>query len=382
MDLDLVCGLAGRDAKDLTRRDVAKALLCVPSGRALVAVPTLRRELLAVGNPLSAAFWDSTRTILAGIESGVATVGEVHRWLEATGTEPITLVGMFVWPDEGERGPVATEFHALLVEHLEGLVRDGVVDPDRLAVDDPVAKHEYFRLQDEWLQNPLPDGRVPAHKVMDEQDEELLAAYDEEESFALAELRRILAELPGRLCPRQELDAAAVRLRALFLQDVYPSRVLLAAAGLTADELPEDNEAFWLALVSGLISPIDDIPEDEDTLLEFVDLEGELSLDDQAMATLCSIQHANWLGAVAALTRNGPGTPASPAEIARMIGESEDIEGFYEGVEDEAAEADLFTDVVFLWEVLGVVDRSERLTPLGWWGLPEAAQRAWTGGEL
>ena len=30
-----------------------------------------------------------------------------------------------------------------------------------------------------------------------------------------------------------------------------------------------------------------------------------------------------------------------------------------------------------LWQVLGAIDQDERLTPLGWWGLPEAMLRLW-----
>ncbi|MFD0470158.1 hypothetical protein ACFQ0B_18875 [Nonomuraea thailandensis] len=40
MDMDFVCAQAGRPAPALTRRDVARALLAVPSGVALVALPT------------------------------------------------------------------------------------------------------------------------------------------------------------------------------------------------------------------------------------------------------------------------------------------------------------------------------------------------------
>ena len=38
----------------------------------------------------------------------------------------------------------------------------------------------------------------------------------------------------------------------------------------------------------------------------------------------------------------------------------------------------LFLPVTSLWQVLGAIDDDERLTPLGWWGLPEAMLRVWT----
>src|SRR5690606_27132588 len=128
VDLEFVSRHAGRPATALTRRDVARALLAVPSGVALVALPDLRRALMAVGNPLSAPFWDSARTTLAAIESGTATVGDVQRWSESTGTEPILLTpSYFVWPEEDERGPVAQEMYDLLVAHLEKLVDAGEI---------------------------------------------------------------------------------------------------------------------------------------------------------------------------------------------------------------------------------------------------------------
>ena len=37
----------------------------------------------------------------------------------------------------------------------------------------------------------------------------------------------------------------------------------------------------------------------------------------------------------------------------------------------------LFLPVTSLWQVLGVIDDDERLTPLGWWGLPGAMLRIW-----
>jgi hypothetical protein len=37
----------------------------------------------------------------------------------------------------------------------------------------------------------------------------------------------------------------------------------------------------------------------------------------------------------------------------------------------------LFLPVSSLWRVLGAIDDDERLTALGWWGLPEAMLRVW-----
>ncbi|MEV4102200.1 hypothetical protein AB0J42_18290 [Nonomuraea sp. NPDC049649] len=380
MDLEFVSRHAGRPATALTRRDVARALLAVPSGVALVALPDLRRALMAVGNPLSAPFWDSARTTLAAIESGTATVGDVQRWSESTGTEPILLTpSYFVWPEEDERGPVAQEMYDLLVAHLEKLVDAGEIDPDALARGDHQARRAYEELQERWLATPLPDGRVPGFAVSDEQDEELFSAWDEEEAFALEELRRITDELPKRPeLPIADLERAAARLRTLLAVAGYPGNVLRACAGFDTEATPDDDVELWLTVAAGIAGPVSDLPEEGDLLEEFTDLDGEVSREDEIMAHLCAIQHADWLAAVAALARMGPGVLASPERIARLIAESEDIDADEQELDDLASTERLFQPVVTLWAHLGIVDGDDVLTPLGWWGLPMALERAWS----
>jgi len=48
---------------------------------------------------------------------------------------------------------------------------------------------------------------------------------------------------------------------------------------------------------------------------------------------------------------------------------------------DELSIEELFLNVTAMWSVLGAIDSDDRLTPLGWWGLPEAMSRAWTEPE-
>ncbi|GIH25434.1 hypothetical protein Aph01nite_37440 [Acrocarpospora phusangensis] len=378
VDLEFAVRHSGRPGKDLTRRDVARVLLAVPTGQALVSMPDLKRELLAVGNPLSPVFWESAKTTLARIESGVATVGDVQRWLESTGTEPILLTrSYFVWPDEGERGPVATEMYARLVDHLEGLLAIGVIDPDLLATGDQAAREAYEELQERWLATSLPDGRVPSAVVSDEQDEELFAAWDEEEAFALGELRRSMADLPTPPCPTGDLRAAAARLRRTLVTPGFPGNVLRACAGLDEAGLPVEDEDLWLAVAAGVTAPISDLPDEEDAA-RFFDMDGELSHEDSVLASLCAINHADWLAAVTALARYGPGVLASPERIARFIADSEESDGEPDALEDLEATEMLFTAVTPLWAHLGIVDKAEVLTPLGWWGLPKALERAWS----
>ncbi|MEU6999560.1 hypothetical protein [Nonomuraea sp. NPDC046570] len=382
MDLDFVCSHAGRPAAALTRRDIARALLAVPSGVALVALPDLRREMLAAGNPLSVTFWESAKQTLSAIEAGIATIGDVQRWIEATGSEPILLTpSYFVWPEEDERGPVAEEMHYLFVRFLEERIAAGEIDPDALAQGDGVARQAYEALQERWLTSPLPDGRVPGQAVSDEQDDELFAAWDEEEAYALAELNRILADLPHRpQLPAADLAAACVRLREVLALPGYPGNVLRACAGLEGVPLADDDVELWLAVAAGIAGPVSDLADEEDED-EFGDLHAPLSHEDSVLASLCAIHHADWLAAVAALARLGPGVLASPERIARLVAESEDIDVDLDDPDDLDTTETLFAPVTALWGHLGIVDADEVLTPLGWWGLPEALKRAWATPE-
>ena len=56
------------------------------------------------------------------------------------------------------------------------------------------------------------------------------------------------------------------------------------------------------------------------------------------------------------------------------------VEG-YDDDFDELSIEGLFLHVTAMWSVLGAIDSDDRLTALGWWGLPEAMSRAWTESE-
>jgi hypothetical protein len=79
---------------------------------------------------------------------------------------------------------------------------------------------------------------------------------------------------------------------------------------------------------------------------------------------------SGWLCTVAAMTLWGPRTQADAEALASIVTESEGG--------DSAELVTLFTPVVSRWRELGALDEQERLTNLGWWGLPEALLRSWT----
>jgi hypothetical protein len=404
LDAQQIAAMAGRPAEALTRRDVARALLAADSAEALATLPDLRRQLISAGNPLSAVFWDTADAALQKIADGSATVGDVQNWLETTGTEPASMLGMLIWDEPDERSPLQAEIYQLLVVHLEELLAAGRIDPDELALAGLDALQRHRRLQEEWMMAPLPDGRIPMWTLLDESDEEMQAEWDAAEAEALAELRSVLAELPARPVPDDDLHAACDRIRATMLQPGWPKTLLVACGGVDPDDLPADDEQLWLTLASGIVSPREELGpavdaedddledddedlEDEDDDEDLEDLEDEddedlfdtdlgdtdLTADESSMVALCALDHYDWLAATTALARGGPGTSASPAALARYVGEYDP-----DDYDDQAdATAEMFSSAVGLWEVMGAIDDGERLTPLGWWGLPNAVQRAW-----
>ena len=374
LDAQTIAEIAGRPAQQLTRRDVARALLGIPAAEALEALPDLRRQLIAAGNPLSAAFWGSATEITQQIAGSTATVGDVQTWLEVTGTEPAPIIGMLVWDEPAERSPLQAEIYELLVAHLEKLLAAGRIDPDHLVAGGAAALLEHRRLQEEWMMAPLPDGRVPMWTVIDEEDDEFLAEWDAAEAEALAELRSVLDQLPSRPAPESELGAACDLVRAAMGRGDWPADLLAACGGVDPRSLPPDNQDLWLTLAAGIVSPKDELPRDNEAAGQDEDQDyADLTEDEEAMVALCALDHYDWLAAASALARGGPGTPADPRALARHVSEYDQ-----DDADDQAdAAAGMFGHAVGLWQVLGAVDDDDRLTPLGWWGIPEAVQRAW-----
>lgn len=353
---------AHRPPAELTRRDVARLMLSVPSGEALVALPIVRRELVAVRNPFSGGFWESAESVLRRIADRAATIGEVDGWLEATGTEPTVIMGLYVWNVEAERTPLAHEMHDLLVTHLEERLRAGDIDPERLLAADPAATREYLELQERWMTSPLPDGRVPMNELLDEDDDEeddFLAELYAAERAAADELWDVLAEVGERPRPDPELHAACRNLRTALRSGTRPAELLRAGSGMDPDNLDSDEPRLWLRLAAAVVSPMYDPSAGTPT--------------DQIPGIALDLE--DWLAAVAGLARGGPGTLACAPNLARFLAGAEHVSSD----DDVRVLAGWFTPIVEQWRVLGALDEQERLTPLGWWGLPEALLQAWSG---
>ena len=394
LDADRVAELAARPLSELTRRDVALALLTVPSADALASLPAIRRGMLAAGNPLSALFWSSSEAVLQKINDSVATVGDVRTWLEATGTEPNGIIGLHVWDEQSERSQLAAEMHTRLVSHLEDQLAAGEIDPDLLSAGDLPACRAYIAVQERWMTSPLPDGRVPMDVLLDEKDEEFLAEWDAADAEALAAVGDLLDQVGDRPLPAEELRTASARLREHIARPGWPGELLIECSGMQAADLPADDAELWLRVAAGVASPegTDDWAGPDES-----EGDGELNETDSAVAAICAIDHFDWLAVITALATGGPGTSASAADLAGYVRDydPEDAEGAADeegGADDyDLAELDddddpefdelgmegLFLPVTSLWQVLGAIDDEDCLTALGWWGLPEAMRRVW-----
>ena len=383
--------LANRPLKELTRRDVALALLTVPSEDALASLPGLRRGMLAASNPLSAVFWSTAEAILDKIADGDATVGDVRTWLEATGTEPNGIIGLHVWDEQSERSQLAAEMHTRLVTHLEEQLAAGAIDPDLLATADPVACGAYIELQERWMTSALPDGRVPMDVLLEEKDEEFLADWDAADAEALAAMQTLLGQVGDRPVPGESLRLAGTRLREVIAEPGWPGQLLIECGGVRPKDLPADDAELWLLLAAGVASP-----EGSD---DWGAPGGGPHETDSAIAAICAIDHFDWLAVITALAAGGPGTAAAATDLAAYVrdydpddgerGEDEDKvpDDADFGLDDAGADGDdefdelgmedLFLPVTALWQVLGAIDDQQRLTPLGWWGLPEAMRIVW-----
>ncbi len=233
--------LANRPLNELTRRDVALALLTMPAVDALASLPGIRRGLLAAGNPLSAVFWSSAEAILQKIADGDATVGDVRTWLEATGTEPNGIIGLHVWDEQSQRSQLGAEMHTRLVTHLEEQLAAGIIDPDLLATADPAACGAYIEIQERWMTSALPDGRVPMDVLLDEKDEEFLAEWDAADAEALALLQAQLDQAGDRPWPHEDLHRASTRLREVIAKPGWPGQLLIECGGMRPEDLPADD---------------------------------------------------------------------------------------------------------------------------------------------
>lgn len=193
----------------------------------------------------------------------------------------------------------------------------------------------------------------------DQDDEELLASWDEAHAAAWAVVERAVAEVDRRRDDANLTRVTAGLRRAVGGRGLGSAEALLWAAA-DLPEPPEDDAELWLALAAAVVEPRGDLP---------VDLEAE--------AAWASLEPADWAGVVIELVRAGIGAPGTPDDLVELVARCPEVEGPDLTAEDEDLLVTAFTPVVELWQALGALDGAARLTALGRWGLPLALRRAW-----
>lgn len=169
---------------------------------------------------------------------------------------------------------------------------------------------------------------------------------DADEEVADSVLVEVMEEVGERPCPTGPLSTACATARSGITGGDAAWAEMATAAGCDASALPDDEE-LWLALATGVAA--------------------------HPPGPAAELGVTEWLAAVAALTLWGPGTQADAESLAQLASEAD------EKPEETGPLVAAFVPVVERWSALGAVDATERLTALGWWGLPEAQRRAWAG---
>jgi hypothetical protein len=197
----------------------------------------------------------------------------------------------------------------------------------------------------------------------EELEEQWLAEWDGADRNAVEAVRNALREHRGQPAPTDLLRDAAVSVRARLREGGHPLDWVGQAAGLSDDPVAEDDAELLIRLAAATISP-----------------QEETGLDVEEAALLLSLEHADWLGAIVSVVRDGPGADASPSALVAGIRDCPEVEhGTDFDIDDESHLDAAFWIVALPWQALGLIDRDQRLTGLGEWILPRALGRAWGG---
>lgn len=276
----------------------------------------------------------------------------VHRWLH-----DCTVVGVDIDPfdlfGEEPEAPVAVIGWGVLPDQYGRLWETDDPDGEPLEIDDEVIDDagdplleddELDTESDDWTE----DGAT-----------ELTSWSDAE-----AETLEIVAEALGdfdREVPQAELQQAVERAREGQRDGTPPYALLWTAAGFDEDEPPAEDEELWLELAAAVVAP-----------RTRVDMEADRA------AAWSALEPADWAGAVIELVRAGVGSVATPDILLDLVAACPEVDNDDLTEEDEEVLLAGFETVVTLWQALGILDEEARLTALGYWGLPEVLQVAWS----
>ncbi|MEX1164762.1 MAG: SEC-C metal-binding domain-containing protein [Nitriliruptor sp.] len=165
-----------------------------------------------------------------------------------------------------------------------------------------------------------------------------------------------------------------------------PTSMPEAGAGLHDALLAGDPDATWMRRAAGVAEDLRWRPgggaiAEEDLLYDLVaatiELREDPGLSPEDQASLMTLEHVDWLGAIVELVRRGPGTEADADALVRYSSTCPEIEDDPVDPDDVPVLAAGFEVALRGWRVAGVVDRVDRFTDVGVWLLPRAACFAW-----
>lgn len=197
----------------------------------------------------------------------------------------------------------------------------------------------------------------------DELEEEWLQELEEADANFVAELQKALLDWRGTP-PPPALCAAADGARAGLDRGGHPFPWIRQAAGLAGQPLPTDDAELLIRCTAATISP-----------------QEETGLDIEEEALVMSLEHDDWFGAIVTIVRGGPGTDATPDDLAEGVCTCPELQPEIDPLDPDVIShlTAAFWVIALPWEILGLLSDDQRLTPVGEWVLPRALARAWQG---
>jgi hypothetical protein len=198
----------------------------------------------------------------------------------------------------------------------------------------------------------------------DDEDDELLAAWEAAEADAAQELREALDEHRNVPPPQPALTAAADAIREGLVTGRWPFSVIVELADLPADSkrLADLEDAELVIEVAGAWAL--GVGDPSEGLIE-------------EHATVAALDIADWFGMVTGLVRAGPRTVVDGDALVEFIRACPEIDLGPDDDDEDDLVAAAFDVQVPVWAAAGVIDQDERLTALGAWVLPRMVCLMW-----
>ncbi|MGH2699716.1 MAG: hypothetical protein ACRDJL_11060 [Actinomycetota bacterium] len=208
----------------------------------------------------------------------------------------------------------------------------------------------------------------------DPEADEAFTEWERVRTEALQRLRESLVHLRGEPPPAEEVEAAAIALRANLASEDYPFPQLARALAAGGGRHVDDPELLVRAVAATLAPPqtFAEVPRmDEEIAYNEIGVHADLEEEGPSLdMDTDDLDVDDWLALVSAAVM-GPDPWVDPEQVVARAGLNPDSEEAWikEGALSRA---------LSLWEDLGMLDRG-RVTSVGKWVLPRAVARELEG---